>query len=90
MSILKTVMFLVGVVIVLVGLSLLVAARVERMHAAGETVGPAAWTALIEAIANLWGQIMGSVEQEYRVGLTVLVIGVVVMVLPLSLPPAQK
>ena len=90
MTVLKTIMFFVGVMIVLVGLSLLVAARVEVMRSTGETIGPSAWATLIEAVADLWGQIVGSVEQEYRVGLTVLVIGVLVMVVPLSLPTARK
>jgi hypothetical protein len=84
-------MFFVGVLIVLVGLSLLVSAQVEAMRLAGQAVGgPEGWAKLIEAIADLWGTIISSVEQGYRVGLTVLVIGAVVMVLPIALPMSKS
>ncbi len=86
----KLTVFFIGVLIVLVGLSLLVSARIEEMRDKGEPIGPAGWAVLFEALADLWGQIMGSVAQEYRIGLTVLIIGVVVMVLPIAWPPFQR
>jgi hypothetical protein len=73
--------------IVLAGLSMLIAAQVQAMRLAGQAVGgPENWVKLIEAIANLWGTVINGVQQEYRIGLTVLIIGAVVMVLPIALP----
>ncbi len=83
---LRIVMFIVGVLIVLAGLSLILVTRLEAMRSAGETVGPANWVALIDSIGRLWGQIIAGVGEEYGTGLTVMAIGVVVMVLPIALP----
>lgn len=88
---LRVIMFFVGVLIVLVGLSLLVSAQIEAMHLAGQPVGgPEGWVKLIEAIAVLWGTVINGVQQQYRLGLTVLVIGAVVMVLPIALPVRES
>lgn len=91
MAKLRVIMFFVGVFLVLAGLSLLVAAQFEASRLAGQPVsGPESWVKLIEAIANLWGTIINGVQQEYRIGLTVLAIGVVVMVLPIALPTPKS
>ncbi|NLS78047.1 MAG: hypothetical protein GXY76_12380 [Chloroflexi bacterium] len=83
---LRIAMFIVGVLIVLAGLSMLLVTRLEAMRAAGEAVGPANWVALIDALGRFWSQIIAGVGKEYGAGLLVLAIGVLVMVLPIALP----
>lgn len=89
MKVLKIIMFLLGVLIVLVGLSLIVSVRIDEMQSAGQVVGPAGWVGLIESVSRLWGQIIGGVGVEYATGVTVLLIGVVVMSIPIVLPKAK-
>jgi hypothetical protein len=86
MNWLKVVMFLVGVLIVLVGLALLLSVRIEEMREQGRQVGPGEWVALIDSIARLWNQIMIGVARQYVTGLTVLLIGIIVMSIPIALP----
>ena len=83
---LRIAMFVVGVLIVLAGLSMLLVTRLEAMRAAGEAVGPANWVALIDALGRFRSQIIAGVGREYGTGLMVLAIGVLVMVLPIALP----
>lgn len=90
MRVLKMVMFLVGVLIVLVGLSLIISVRIEEMRSDGQVVGPEGWVTLIGAVAQLWGQIMGGIAVQYVTGMTVLLIGVVVMSIPIALPKSDK
>lgn len=90
MKALRIVMFIIGVLIILVGLALLVSVRIEEMRESGETVGPAQLVSLIDAIARLWGQILGSVDQQYATSITVLLIGIVVMAVPIVLPTPTK
>lgn len=85
MTALKVIMFLVGVIIVLAGLSLMMIRRVEIMRSEGQTIEPG-WAALLDSLARFWSQFIGGVGEEYRTGFTVLVVGVFVMVLPLALP----
>ena len=90
MKVLKIIMFLLGVLIVLVGLSLVVSVRIQEMKGAGQAVGPAGWVGLIESVSRLWGQIVGGVGVEYATGVTVLLIGVVVMSIPVVLPKSKR
>jgi hypothetical protein len=84
-------MFVVGVCIVLVGLALIVSVRIDEMRSDGNEVGPAGWVSIIESIARLWSQIMGGVASQYTTGVTVLLIGIVVMSVPIALPsPARE
>jgi hypothetical protein len=90
MRVLKVIMFLVGVCIVLVGLALIVSVRIDELQSDGSTVGPEGWVAIIESIARLWGQVVGGVGPQYATGVTVLLIGIVVMSVPIALPrPAE-
>ena len=86
---LRIAMFVVGVLVVLAGLSMIMVTRLEAMRSAGETVGPANWVALIDALGRFWGQIIAGVGREYGTGLIVLAVGVLVMVLPIALPTAK-
>ena len=89
MKIIKIIMFLLGVLIVLVGLSLIVSVRIQEIKSAGQAVGPEGWVGLIESVSRLWGQIIGGVGVEYATGVTVLLIGVVVMSIPIVLPKTK-
>ena len=88
MRALKVIMFLIGVCIVLVGLALIVSVRIDEMQSDGKTVGPEGWVTIIESISRLWSQIMGGVAPQYTTGVTVLLIGIVVMSIPIALPRA--
>jgi len=90
MTTLKIIMFFVGVLIVLAGLSLIMTTRFEMAKTSGQDLGPEGWAALIDAIARFWTQIISGVGQEYGIGITVLAVGVIVMALPLALPKASK
>ena len=86
----KFLMFLVGVFIVLVGLALILSVRIEEMREQGQPVGPEQWVALIDSVARLWNQIMLGVGDQYATGITVLLIGVVVMSIPIALPVSDR
>ena len=90
MKIIKIIMFLLGVLIVLVGLSLIVSVRIQEIKGAGQSVGPEGWVRLIESVSRLWGQIVGGAGVEYATGVTVLLIGVVVMSIPIVLPKSKR
>lgn len=90
MTALKTVLFFIGVLIVLAGLSMMLVTRVNLLRQEGQSVQPEQWATLVDALARFWSQIIGGVGEEYRTGFTVLVVGVIVMVVPIALPKPSK
>ena len=90
MKALRIIMFIVGVLIILVGLALLISVRIEEMREAGSSVGPDQLVNLIDAVTRLWGQILSGVGQSYTTSITVILIGIVVMSVPIVLPSPAK